>query len=412
MEKDIDSNLEEGDLVELLKVEGRLVMHARALRWAACLMVFVGATLSFCLLMPPARPAPKAALVCYYNTPRDVRSLQPRDIPPYLCTHINVAFASVRNKTLHLDPPQLATIRQVVLLRKSNPKLKVLVSVGGAGENGFADMVINHASRKQFIRSIKSLLHNYTLDGIDLDWEFPTGNRQRQHFSQLLREIRMEFLREKRDYLLTVAVAAEETIADASYDYDQLNLYTDFLNVMTYDFHFYTKMTPFTGFNSPLYSEPGQRLFLSTLNVNYTMHMYLAKGLAPGKLVVGIPTYGHSFQLVNPGNTLPGSPAAGPGSLGTGGFVSYPDVCQFVKHPGGKQSRDAAAAVPYAHRGTEWLSYDDGESVAKKAEFAAQLGLRGAMVYSLDSDDYSNVCGLKALPLVSAVRRALNGPLF
>lgn len=57
----------------------------------------------------------------------------------------------------------------------------------------------------------------------------------------------MEYVREKRDYILSTAVAAPRTIVDISYDVLELNKYVDFVNVMTYDFHFYSKFTPFTG---------------------------------------------------------------------------------------------------------------------------------------------------------------------
>lgn len=346
---------------------------------------------------------------CYYNTPSSAataaRQLLPHDIHSHLCTHLNVAFARIVNKTIYLEDQQYVTLRDIVALRKTNPKLKILLSVGGSGNGrGFSDMVVDHASRKIFIKSIKALLRNYNLDGIDLDWEFPAiGNynqalklavakRERQHFSQLLREIRAEYIREKKNYLLTVAVAAPEIIVDAAYDVDQLDLYTDFVNVMTYDFNFYSGATPFTGLNSPLYARPEEELYLATLNINYTVHMYISKGLSPDKLVIGVPTYGHSYALVNSDNHGIGSPASGYGSLGSSGFVNYPDVCQFMKKHGVVINHVAGAEVPYLYSDREWVSFDYPQSVSSKAKFIKESGLRGAMVYSLNADDYEGVC--------------------
>lgn len=346
---------------------------------------------------------PSKVLSCYYNFPSEYgnHELMPADIHPYLCTHINVAFARVVNKQISLEKHEYTTLHEIVKLKESNPDLKILLSVGGAGnDNGFSEMVINHASRKIFIKSIKNLLRNYTLDGIDLDWEFPAlhkvqgGGRERQHFSQLLREIRMEFIREKRAYILTIAAAAPQIIVDVSYDIDQLNQYVDFVNVMTYDYHYYTKYTPFTGFNSPLYPRASEQLYLATLNINYTVQMYLSKGLDPSKIVVGIPTYGHTFTLVNQNNHGVSSPASGFGSLGALGYINYPQVCTFIANSSSDTTiqQDGEAKVPYLYNHKEWVSFETPQSVMEKAQFIKQNNLRGAMIYSLNADDFGGIC--------------------
>ncbi|CAH2227959.1 chitinase-3-like protein 1 [Pararge aegeria] len=364
---------------------------------------------------------------CYYDmpTPRrpGARQLLPADIHPNLCTHINVAFAQIKDKKIFLEGYQHQVISDVVKLKEINPNLKVLLSVGGAGNHGgFSEMVFNHTCRKTFIRSIKYTLKNLTLDGIDLDWEFPVvkyqndfGNRERQHFSQLLREIRMEYNRERRDYLLTVAVAAPQIIVDAAYDVDQINLYVDFVNLMTYDFHTYTKFTPMTGLNSPLYPRASEQLYLATLNTNYTVEMYKTKGLDPFKIVVGIPTYGHTFTLVNRDNTKVGSPAVGFGTLGEQGFVNYPDICKFLNKFQNESTikMDEDAKVPYFFKNSEWVSYDNPESVIEKAKYIRRNNLRGAMIYSLNADDYDGKCsgveGTEKFPLAFSIKNTLRG---
>lgn len=362
---------------------------------------------------------------CYYNipTPTNTTQLMPSNIHPHLCTHINVAFASVKNKQIFLDDDQLKILPDIVKLKAYNPDLKILLSVGGAGnEVGFSEMVVNHASRKIFIKSIKNILRKFSLDGVDLDWEFPAvkeyqevfRKRERQHFSQLLREIRAEYIREKRNYLLTVAVASPQIIVDVAYDVDQINMYVDYANIMTYDFHTYTKLTPFTGLNSPLYARSGEQLYMATLNINYTVQMYKDKGLDPLKIVVGIPTYGHSFTLFNANNAKVGSPASGYGELGSLGFVNYPDICVFLRdfHNHTVIKEDAEAKVPYLYKGSQWISYDNADSVIAKAKYIRENKLRGAMIYSLNADDYNGVCdqlsGRVKFPLATTVRNTLD----
>ena len=49
------------------------------------------------------------------------------------------------------------------------PQLKILLSVGGGGENSanFAAVAANHNTRFTFAQSAKSLVEMYSLDGID-----------------------------------------------------------------------------------------------------------------------------------------------------------------------------------------------------------------------------------------------------
>lgn len=167
-------------------------------------------------------PPKQIRLVCYYSFPSDVfrNVLSPENIDPYLCTHINLGFASVANNSIYLTNHQLEIAKSVICLKNANKNLKVLISVGGAGhDGGFDVMVSDHANRKRFISSIDIYVKEHKFDGIDLDWEFPNANtKQHVHFTQLLGEIRKEINRqEKHKYLLSIAVPAPTFLVD---DYD------------------------------------------------------------------------------------------------------------------------------------------------------------------------------------------------
>ena len=90
-------------------------------------------------------------IVCYYTINSDQINpikLTPNNVDPYLCTHILVGFASVANCTIVLGK-DLSIYQEMVALKKINPNLKVMVTVGGADNSpGFPEMVLNHANRK------------------------------------------------------------------------------------------------------------------------------------------------------------------------------------------------------------------------------------------------------------------------
>uniref|UniRef100_A0A6B2E6R6 Putative chitinase n=1 Tax=Phlebotomus kandelakii TaxID=1109342 RepID=A0A6B2E6R6_9DIPT len=357
-------------------------------------------------------------LVCYYSVPYNVlngRKLLPKDIDPHLCTHINVGFVTVVNNSLFLDDVLRRTFVEVAALKKINPQLKVLVWTIGADSGGFAEMVKDHASRKHFIQSLKSVLETYRLDGIDLDWEFPGGfDRQRQHFSQLLHEIRREYQREHRTYLLTVAVAAPRPIIDVAYDVGEINSYADFINIMTYDYHFYASSSPMTGINAPLFARTNEKGLLGMLNINYTAHYWVEQGMERDKIVIGLPTYGHSFRLANPLNRHIGSPATDFGATGVSGFTSYSEVCWFQENNIFVTTvYDNETCSPFTSAGTEWISYDDVVSLECKTKWVKENDFGGVMIYSLNADDYGLQCrgnklgGQETFPLSRKIHTVL-----
>lgn len=364
-------------------------------------------------------------LVCYYSTPiykkGFERNLLPNAIDPHLCTHLNIGIVDIANCTLQISDVLKETFKQTERLKAKNDKLKILLWVGGAGEvSGFSEMVLNHSNRKKFIQSLKATLEEYRLDGIDLDWEFPNGfSKERMHFSQLLHEIRREYQREHRTYLLSLAVAAPAVFVDMSYDVPQINDNVDYINIMTYDYHFYSKETPYTGkqklnhsiiknyncnniliklilitgLNAPLYKRHNEIGFFATLNINYTVNYWMSKGLNRSKIVIGLPTYGHSFRLVNPFNTRMGAPAEGFGSVGANGFVTYSDVCYFRKmNFNVRMQYDVETCSPYLFTGNEWISYEDERSLTCKTNFMKNNNFAGIMVFSLNTDDYVSDC--------------------
>lgn len=102
------------------------------------------------LNVPTVNPS-SFKVVCYYSFPGTSDALQPDELDPYMCTHINAAFASVTNNTVNLDAGNIKVLKELVRLKKINHRLKILVCVGGASnDGGFSEMVMNHTNRKRY----------------------------------------------------------------------------------------------------------------------------------------------------------------------------------------------------------------------------------------------------------------------
>lgn len=123
-----------------------------------------------------------------------------------------------------------------------------------------------------------------------------------------------------------------------------------------------------------------------------------------------MPTYGRSFTLASESQNalnapayergLPGPYTKEPGSLG------YNEICESLAQQNGWNIVfDPHHMVPYAWRGNQWVAYDDVQSIELKSKLASAMGLAGAMVWSIETDDFKGTCHGVRHPLVRAINR-------
>uniref|UniRef100_A0A3B4GI99 chitinase n=1 Tax=Pundamilia nyererei TaxID=303518 RepID=A0A3B4GI99_9CICH len=204
--------------------------------------------------------------------------------------------------------------------------------------------------------------------------------------------------------LLTAAVAGGKGNIDNGYEI--ADVFLDFINVMTYDYH--GAWDPFTGHNSPLYRssvDQGDNIYY---NVDFSIKYWRDQGAPVEKLLVGFPTYGRTFTTSTAANGL-GAAATGPASAGPytreAGFWSYYEICTFIQTGSIKWIDEQK--VPYAIKGNEWVGFDNRQSFEIKYVKDNRFG--GAFVWSLDLDDFAGqFCGQGHYPLISYLRTLLN----
>ena len=220
---------------------------------------------------------------------------------PQYMTHINYAFGHVNESFNGVKIDNEERLRQIVDLRKQKPELKVLLSIGGWGSGRFCEMAANDEYRCAFAADCDRVVKEFALDGIDIDWEYPTSSMANissspddtENFTLLMQDIRAAIGNEKE---LTLA-----TVASARYiDFKAILPSVDFVNIMAYD------MASAPKHHSALY--PSGHSGDITSDGAVTAH--LKAGVPPSKLVMGMPFYGRggdgypSFQDYNKvGNT-------------------------------------------------------------------------------------------------------------
>ncbi len=281
------------------------------------------------------------------------------DLPdPTVMTHINYAFGRVTptHDGVSVDNPD--RLRAIVELKRRNPNLKVLLSVGGWGAGGFSEMASNQDIRERFCASCAQTAKDFGLDGIDIDWEYPGSKaagiaaspQDRENFTLLMKGLRKSL---GSDLLVTLATAAMGN----HYDFPAFMDDVDFVNMMTYD------MGGAPRHHAPLYSSER----FQGMSCQKAMQTHLDQGVPAGKLVLGLPFYGR-------------------GSKEVGDFVNFSGIKQLE---GYTEQWDKQAQVPYLtnREGKVVLGYDNARSLKGKGKFARKHHLRGLMYWDYNGDD-------------------------
>jgi len=316
-----------------------------------------------------------------------------RDIPAEHLSAVNYAFAHVApDSQVLLDAPSADdVIARLRALKTRNPRLKVLISIGGWGADGFSDAAASETSRERFARSAAELLLRTHADGIDIDWEYPGlpgpgikyRDEDQRNFTLLLGAIRQRFDALAQEhahsrYLITAALADREFVAHI--ELDQIHLYLDWINLMTYDFH--NSLTKTTGHHSALVrsatSAPDER------SVERAVRQFLAAGVPSAKLVVGVPFYGRAFAGVQADNKGLDQPYAK-----YAGEHPWPKLkSDYIDRNGFVRYWDDVAREPYLWNAAThtFVSYDDPQSLALKAAFVRSHHLGGIMYWEQSHD--------------------------
>ena len=300
-------------------------------------------------------------------------------------THIIYSFFHLDGNRLNRPTPKdSAALAYLTSLRKDHPELKIMFSLGGwGGCESCSDVFATEQGREEFAASVKALSEQYQLDGIDLDWEYPTiegfpGHRfapqDRQNFTLLIQTLRKTL---GKDYIISFAAGGFKKYLEQSVEWDEIMPLLDYVNLMSYDL--VNGNSAVTGHHTPLFSTSGQ-----VESIGNAVQYLDSVGVPAEKIVVGSAFYARVWEAVQDQQH---------GLYQIGAFkeaVPYNNLSQyFTDNPGFSHYWDSTAQAPYSYNLEKQLfaTYDDSLSIAKKTTYALQQHLGGIMFWQFSGDD-------------------------
>ena len=300
---------------------------------------------------------------------------------------IGYAFPADESVDGRDDSPTSAfrgNFHQLEELKHRYPHLKVLISLEGSAQFFANDALPEH--RQSFVTSCMKLfiegrfapgVHKPGIfDGIDLDWEYPKAG-EAENYIGLLREFRRQLDAYKPGLQLTVAVGPSPRMYPGV-AMTEVSRYVDRIGVMNYDYAGPWSKT--TSMIAPLY--PSSDDPTAGGSVDGSLQQYQDAGIAPGKLLMGLPFYGYGWEQVEKGND---------GLYQQGQPIHedkpYNYVAGLMAHS--VTHRVPQSQAPWIYDGNTFWTYDDAVSIAYKVDYAQHHRLGGMMVWELSGDDAS-----------------------
>lgn len=312
----------------------------------------------------------------------DWASWQAEDLDVKKVSHINYSFALIKDGRVSVD--HLEKLDRLKILKERNKDLKIVLSIGGWGADGFSDAALTQDSRSLFTKTAIDIVTEYDFDGLDLDWEYPCRDfagikarpEDKANYTHLVRSLRagLDELSDKtkRPYLLTMAAGAAEIFV-GDLELDLLSPLFDYVSIMTYDFH---TGSDTVGHHTNLYCFEHDQ----SISVQKSVEAFSRAGLPTEKIVIGAAFYGRGWSGFN--RDLHPIGQKGQGDLS----YPYEKIKKAIKEKSLVRYWDQAACAPYLLNDDIFVGYDDPESLRHKVAYVLKEDLAGIMFWEWSKD--------------------------
>ena len=296
---------------------------------------------------------------------------------------INHAFALINTTTFKLNTSDIErSVSEIIKARSYG--IRVCLSIGGWGADGFSQACRSDENRAIFVQSIIDTVVKYGYDGVDLDWEYPGSgaakiayiSKDKQNFTLLVKELRAALNEIRPGMLLTAAVSSEPTY----YEVKTLNDYLDYWNLMSYDWSYKTS-------GSKVRHDEG------LTDTNRSVEAYLKAGATARKVILGVTFRATKFAVNSLGSTY----GVGETMQADRVDIDYKDLIKsYINNSDYQYYYDSTngMAIYYSTKKINGyysvISFNDSKTMNAKGTLVKGKSLGGMMAWDLSMDSTNN----------------------
>ncbi|KAI8966243.1 class 5 chitinase 1 [Daldinia sp. FL1419] len=334
-----------------------------------------------------------------WNTERPCLNMWPQSIPAYY-THVHFAFANI-SSDYNVD---ISAVGDMFKQFKAKTGFKHILSFGGWSFSTSPETYpifrqgVTPAQRQTFASNVAKFIMDNDIEGVDFDWEYPGAPDipgippghpdDGANYLDFLKRVRAVL---PGQYSISIA-------APASYWYLKgfpiaaISDVVDYIIYMTYDLHGQWD------YGNP-FSNPGcpegscLRSHINRTEIQQSLSMITKAGVPSRKIMVGLPLYGRSFKMSQPGCytelctfTGPDSGAIEGKCTDTAGYISNWEIQQILETPGNdaQQYFSNVAGDIVVYNGTQYISYMTTATYNSRLQWAQSLNFGGVSDWALD----------------------------
>ncbi|OJJ96383.1 glycoside hydrolase family 18 protein, partial [Aspergillus aculeatus ATCC 16872] len=336
-----------------------------------------------------------------YNVNRTCLRMNAYTIDPAKYTHVHYGFGSIASDFSVASGPnpdqfkyftELLGVKRVVSFGgwafSTDPSTYMIFREGVTEEN-----------RDTLAANIADFVTDNVLDGVDFDWEYPGepdipgipagSDEDGDNYLAFLKVVREKL---GSDKIISIAAPASYWYLKA-FPIAEIADVVDYIIYMTYDLH----GTWDLGDASAQSGCPAGDCLFSHVNMTETMWslaMITKAGVATDSLMVGVASYGRSFQMTTAGCTdssctWDAAGAAGP-CTDTAGYIANAEINEILaSNPSATYSYETDSQTDIlVYNETQWVGYMSNSTMSKRHAYYQAYNFAGTTEWAIDLEEY------------------------